>query len=107
MQNHRKKHSGTRQPRLPIDNLRPSHGSHDEFAFQFIVGLCIRPGKAHFGSHAERSEPWSFQDRTDAHASQKALSVATQISNPPKLTHHSIHNALLAKIELHLGYFEN
>ena len=21
--------------------------SHNEFAFQFIVGLCVRPGKAH------------------------------------------------------------
>ncbi len=30
------------------------------------------------GSHGECSEPWSFHDRTDAHASLKTLSVATQ-----------------------------
>src|SRR2546422_11495118 len=30
-----------------------------------------------FGSHGERSEPWSFPGRTDAHASPKALSLAS------------------------------
>ncbi len=32
-----------------------------------------------FGGHGERSEPWFFTVEQNAHASQKALSVATQM----------------------------
>jgi len=41
-----------------------------------------------FGSHGERSEPWSFHSRTDTHASQKTLSVASHMSQPPLLRHY-------------------
>ena len=67
-------------------------GLDSQGSLQSNVSCCLVVFRNAFGfekslgSHGECSEPWSFHDRTEAHASLKTLSVATRVGHPPKLS---------------------